>query len=334
MHESLENARELMLQVEREAHKAIIGMDEVVRFSLITLCAGPGSHILFEGVPGVGKTQLVKTIAAAVNVEFSRIQMMPDTQPHDVTGYELLDQRTNTYHFKRGPVFASFVLADEINRATSKTASAMLEAMQEGQVTTDFSGAFKLPEPFMVFATQNPIEQEGTYELAEAQKDRFLMKVLVNYPTHEEAIKISELNTRTDREPVRHIMSSEDVRRIRLDIEKHVHVDADVMDRTMRLVELSRPESSDIKRVKEAVRQGASPRAQIGLIRAARARAVTEGRDFVTPQDVIKLALPVLRHRILFDRPARTPAGREEQFVSLVHEILDATFAAREVKWA
>ncbi|MCC7418430.1 MAG: MoxR family ATPase [Acidobacteria bacterium] len=334
MHESLETARDLLLQVEKEAHKAIVGMDEVVRSCLICLCAGQGSHILFEGVPGVGKTQLVKTIAAAVNVEFSRIQMMPDTQPHDVTGYELLDQRTNTYHFKRGPVFASFVLCDEINRATSKTASAMLEAMQEGQVSTDFSGAFRLPEPFMVFATQNPIEQEGTYELAEAQKDRFLFKVLVNYPTHEEAIRIADLNTRTDREPIRHVLSSDDVRRIRVDIEKHVHVDADVMDRTMRLVELTRPETSDIKRVREQVRQGASPRAQIGIVRAARARAITEGRDFVTPQDVIRLALPVLRHRILFDRPARTPAGREEQFVSLVHEILDAAFAAREVTWA
>jgi MoxR-like ATPase len=334
MHESLENSRELIRQVEKETHKAIIGMDEVIRYTLICLCSGQGSHVLFEGVPGIGKTQLVKTIASAVNVEFSRIQMMPDTQPHDVTGYELLDQRTNTYHFKRGPVFASFVLADEINRATSKTASAMLEAMQEGQVTTDFSGAFKLPEPFMVFATQNPIEQEGTYELAEAQKDRFLMKVIVNYPTHEEAIKISELNTRTDRDPVKHILSSEDVKRIRLDIEKHVHVDNDVMDCTMRLVELTRPETSTIKRVKEQVRQGASPRAQIGLIRVARTRAITEGRDFVTPQDIIKLALPVLRHRVMFDRPARTPAGREEQFVSLIHEILDVTFASREVKWA
>ncbi len=327
MHESLETARRQMFALEQEAHKTIVGMDEVIRLTLICLCSGRGSHILLEGVPGTGKTELVKTIAAAVHVEFSRIQLMPDTQPHDISGYELLDQRTNEYYFKRGPIFASFVLADEVNRATSKTASAMLEAMQEGQVSTDFSGAFKLPQPFMVFATQNPIEQEGTYELAEAQKDRFLMKVLVHYPTHEEAVRIAELNATSDREPVQHLLNNEQILQIRLDIERHVHIDPDVTRQAMRVVELTRPDGSTMAAVRDNVKQGGSPRAQIGLVRAAKARAVLEGRDYVTPRDIITLARPILRHRVLFDRPARSPTGREEQFVSLMDEVIDAAFA-------
>ncbi len=327
MHDSLETARRHMMALEAEAHKTIVGMDEVIRLTLICLCSGRGSHILLEGVPGIGKTELVKTIAAAVHVEFSRIQMMPDTQPHDISGYELLDQRTNDYYFKRGPIFASFVLADEINRATSKTASAMLEAMQEGQVSTDFSGSFDLPQPFMVFATQNPIEKEGTYELAEAQKDRFLMKALVGYPTHEEAVRIAELNASSHREPVHQVLNAEQILQIRRDIEDHVYVEPDVMRRAMRLVEFTRPDGSEVALARDTVKQGASPRAQIGLIRAGKARAVIEGRDYVTPRDLIALARPVLRHRLLFDRPARTPGAREEQFSQLMDAVLDATFA-------
>ena len=334
MDESLETARRQMIALEEEVHKMIIGMDEVIRLTLICLCSGRGSHILLEGVPGIGKTELVKTIAAAVNVEFSRIQLMPDTQPHDISGYELLDQRTNKYYFKHGPIFASFVLADEINRATSKTASAMLEAMQEGQVSTDFSGAFQLPQPFMVFATQNPIEQEGTYELAEAQKDRFLMKALVNYPTHEEAVCIAELNSMSDRKSVKPLLDSEQILKIRLNIERHVHVESEVIRQAMRLVELTRPDSSTVKVVRDDVKQGGSPRAQIGLIRAAKARAVFEERDYVTPQDIITLAKPILRHRVLFDRPARSPVGREEQFVSMLDQVIDTVFSSQDLAHA
>lgn len=331
MTKTLDEIRELLLRLRVEVHKHIIGQDDVIDLMLIAIFAGQGGHILLEGVPGTGKTELIKTFALATDVGFSRVQMTPDLLPGDITGIEIYNPKTGEFEFKHGPLFANFVLIDELNRGTPKVASGLLEAMQEAQVTTVFSEeTFILSEPFMVFATQNPIEQDGTYELAEAQADRFLMKVRMSYPTHEESLKIARLNAASEKPMIEKVMNGQDILDIRLVIEGGVYIGDALWDKIVRMVELTRPEMSEIAQENDYVQVGASPRAPTALVRAARVLAVMGGRDFVTPQDILRLARPILRHRIKFDGRLVRKGKREKRLDDLLKAIFRQVFTRAE----
>jgi MoxR-like ATPase len=278
-----------------EVGKALVGQKEVVDAVLVALLAG--GHVLIEGVPGLGKTLLVRALARTFTGSFGRIQFTPDLMPADVTGHTLYDPKNQVFTARRGPVFVNLLLADEINRAPAKTQAALLEVMQEGQVTIE-GRAHPLEPPFMVLATQNPIEQEGTYALPEAQLDRFLVKVRIDYPSQaEEATMIRQvtdgkIGDRLDVDAVSELVKPATVVTLQR-IAASLRVDDAVLDYALRLVRATRNWAGVVA--------GAGPRGGISLIRAARGAALLEGRDYVTPDDVKKMALPALRHRI---RPA------------------------------
>ena len=278
--------------VREEVSKAFIGQPDVLDQILIALLAG--GHVLIEGVPGLGKTLLVRALAQALELTYARVQFTPDLMPGDVSGHAVYDPKTESFKIRRGPVFTHLLLADEINRAPAKTQSALLEVMQENQVTIE-GKAFPLNPPFLTLATQNPVEQEGTYPLPEAQLDRFLLKVLIDYPQLEDEKRMVEAIT-TGRSAgdfnlsqVPRVMSGTEV----VEVQKAVAaitVDPQVIDYAVRIVAATRKWPG--------IALGAGPRGSIALVRAARAQAVLSGRDFVTPDDVREIARPALRHRI------------------------------------
>ena len=272
--------------------QAFIGQTEVLEQILIALLAG--GHVLIEGVPGLGKTLLVRALAQALELDYARVQFTPDLMPSDVSGHAVYDPKTESFKIRRGPVFTNLLLADEINRAPAKTQSALLEVMQEGQVTIEGRG-FALTPPFLTLATQNPVEQEGTYPLPEAQLDRFLLKVLIDYPQLEdekrmvESITIGRTASDFNLSQVPRVLSGAEV----VELQKAVaaiNVDPQVIDYAVRIVAATRKWPG--------IALGAGPRGSIALVRAARALAVLSGRDFVTPDDVREIARPALRHRI------------------------------------
>ncbi len=287
-----QQANELAGALRQELGRVFVGQRAVVEHTLCALIAG--GHILLEGVPGLGKTLLVKALARTFGGSFSRIQFTPDLMPADVTGHTLFDTRTSQFVIRRGPVFANLVLADEINRAPAKTQAALLEVMQEAQVTIE-GKTIPLPPPFLVLATQNPIEQEGTYALPEAQLDRFLLKVLIDYPSldEERALVAASCSGRTgdklDVEAVRQVATPEQLIALQ-QIAAGLKVDESVLDYAIRIARSTREWSG--------IAVGAGPRGAIALVRAARAAALLGGRDYVTPDDVKRMALPALRHRI------------------------------------
>lgn len=298
--------QEKIIQCEQEIGKGIIGQKEVIRQVMLAMLAG--GNVLLEGMPGLGKTMLVRTISEVLALSFKRIQFTPDLMPSDVTGTNIMvkEEGRSSFRFEKGPIFANLVLADEINRATPKTQSALLEAMQEHTVTVG-TESHRLEEPFLVLATQNPIEQEGTYPLPEAQLDRFLFKILVPFPDKEELRGIVNLTEGTDKPVITSIMSGEELLAARSLVAQIPIADA-VMDYILDLVMATHKENPYI-------REGASPRAAQAIIRTARARAFMEGRFNVAFEDVKSVAYPVLRHRILLSFDAISEAITEDAII-------------------
>lgn len=282
---------------EEEIGKGIIGQRAIIRQVLLAILSD--GNILLEGVPGLGKTELVKAVSKVLSVSFSRIQFTPDLMPADVTGTNLIikEEGNNVFQFEPGPVFANIVLADEINRATPKTQSALLEAMQEKTVTVGKT-TYELPKPFMVLATQNPIENEGTYPLPEAQLDRFLFKLLVEFPSKEELKQIMDITITNEKVELSSVMNGNDIIEIRTAIRDMPVSDA-VMDYALSLVVATHRQTADAPEVtKKYVANGASPRAAQAIIKTAKARAFMEGRYNVAFEDIQFVAYPALRHRL------------------------------------
>ncbi len=295
---------------------AIVGQTEVVEQLLIGLLAG--GHCLLEGVPGLGKTLLVRTLGQALSLQFRRVQFTPDLMPSDILGTEILeeDHGTGRRHFKfqPGPVFTNLLLADELNRTPPKTQAALLEAMQEH--TVSYAGVtHELPEPFFVLATQNPLEQAGTYPLPEAQLDRFLLHVRVDYPSENEERDILIGTTGAAQKAVPSVMSGAQVRELQA-LVREVHVGADLLDWINRLVRATRPQLSESPDVRQYVKWGAGPRAGQSLVLASKARALLHGRYAATREDVMALAAPVLRHRLLLSFSAEAEGRSADDVVA------------------
>ena len=301
-----------IMECEQEIGKGIIGQREVIRQVMLALLSG--GNVLLEGMPGLGKTMLVRTISQVFLLSFKRIQFTPDLMPGDVTGTNIMvkEEGKSSFRFERGPVFANLVLADEINRATPKTQSALLEAMQEHTVTVG-TESFRLEEPFLVLATQNPIEQEGTYPLPEAQLDRFLLKVLVKFPGKEELRGIVGLTEGQEPPKIRGLLNREELLEAKKLISRIPLADA-VLDYILELVMATHEENPYI-------REGASPRAAQAMIRASRARAFMEDRLNVSFEDVKSVAYPVLRHRLVLNFDAVSEGVSEDD---VIRQIIDA----------
>lgn len=305
-------AERFAVMLEEGLARTLIGQRHLVRSMIIALLTD--GHLLVEGVPGLAKTLAIKSLSRLVNADFSRIQFTPDLLPADVTGTLVYNHAKESFVVKKGPIFAHFVLADEINRAPAKVQSALLEAMQERQVTIGET-TYPLDEPFMVMATQNPIEEEGTYPLPEAQLDRFMMKVLVDYPTEEEETEVVRLNMESRMPELSALVGREDILAARKAV-RQVHTDDKIIRYAVSIATATRqPERIGLDTFKPMIRYGASPRASIYLILAARAEAFTEGRDFVLPEDVRSVAHDVLRHRIGLSYEAEAERISSDQIV-------------------
>lgn len=325
----LTTVRQLNQHVEREAlfvrdlrteiNKMMVGQQKLVDRMLIALLAD--GHILLEGVPGLAKTLLVKTTADAIQGEYARIQFTPDLLPADLVGTQVYNPRTAEFSVHQGPIFANLVLADEINRAPAKVQSALLEAMQERQVTIGDT-TYKMEPLFLVLATQNPIEQEGTYPLPEAQVDRFMLKVLVDYPTRTEERLIIDRMTGATLPAINPVVTPAQILQARETV-KRIYVDDKIKEYVLDLVITTRqPGSNGLSDLNNLINIGASPRASISLISAARAHAFLNGRGFVTPEDIKEMAPDVLRHRIITTYEAEAENINSDQ---IVRRILDYT---------
>jgi MoxR-like ATPase len=285
-----------ILDIKNEVNKVIVGQNDMIEALIIGLISD--GHILLEGVPGLAKTTAVNTLAKALGLVFKRIQFTPDLLPSDLVGTEIYDQTTNEFKVKKGPIFTNLLLADEINRAPAKVQSALLEVMQEKQVTIA-NDTFKIDKPFLVLATQNPVEQEGTYNLPEAQLDRFMLKVVIDYNTKDEELEIVQKVTSSIKQNIEQIITKEDIDQFKTDIE-NIHVDKEVVQYMVDIVFATRePQNYGIEEIKDYIQFGASPRGSIDLYKASKARAYINGKDFVTPHDVASVVKSVLRHRIV-----------------------------------
>lgn len=320
--ETLKRFREKSGQVFEQINRDMIGQQEVVQHAVIAMITG--GNVLLEGVPGVGKTRLVRAIGRVFGLPFSRIQFTPDLMPSDVTGTNVMtrDEKGNTvYRFQPGPIFSNIVLADEINRATPKTQSALLEAMQEHMVSV--AGVdHRLEEPFFVLATQNPVEQEGTYPLPEAQMDRFMFKLVVGFPTVEELEKIVLMTQQTMEETSEQVLDAETLLQMRA-LAKQIPVLPELLTYTMRLVSATHEDSAEKAEVTgQYIALGASPRACQALITAAKARALMDGRFNVSKEDIDTLAYPVLRHRIKLNYAAMAERKTADMLIAeLIREV-------------
>jgi MoxR-like ATPase len=320
---SLDRVADVAARLERELGKAIVGQQRVIREILIAFLAG--GHCLLRGVPGLAKTLLIKTLAEAVRLQFNRIQFTPDLMPSDILGAEVIEEDRSTgkrvIRFIRGPIFANILLADEINRTPPKTQAALLEAMQEYQVTVG-GERYPLERPLFVLATQNPIEQEGTYPLPEAQLDRFMFNVVIEYPSAEEERRILSMTTGTADPRIDVVASGDEIERLH-GLVRDVPAAENVVDYAARIVRATRPTDEQAPEfVRKWVRWGAGPRAGQSLLLGGKARALLEGRLVVDFEDVSAVALPVLRHRVLMNFQAEADGIDSDE---IVRKLLDAT---------
>ena len=317
--------RELNVRIEQQStfvtnlttgmDRVIVGQKHLVDSLLISLLSD--GHILLEGVPGLAKTLAIKTLSQLIDAKYSRIQFTPDLLPADVVGTMIYSQKEEAFQVKKGPVFANFVLADEINRAPAKVQSALLEAMQEHQVTIG-DNTFKLPTPFLVMATQNPIEQEGTYQLPEAQVDRFMLTVIIDYPTQEEEKKIMRENLVGGLPQVMPVTTAEEIMRAR-EVVSQVYIDEKIEQYIADIVFATRyPDRYNLKELSDLITFGGSPRASINLAKAARAYAFIKHRGYVVPEDVRAVAHDVLRHRVGLSYEAEANNVTAEEIVSKI----------------
>ena len=311
----------LMHDVVDQVGRRIVGQNYMIERLLISILTG--GHVLLEGVPGLAKTLAVRTLAETISTSFQRIQFTPDLLPADILGTQIYDQSNGQFSIKKGPIFANIILADEINRAPAKVQSALLEAMQEKQVTIGGT-TYKLEEPFLVLATQNPIEQEGTYPLPEAQVDRFMLKLHVGYPTREEEKEILRRMASGDAIAVRQVATPQEIMSARRRI-SDLYMDERIVDYIVQIVHTTRfPAESGLKDLAPLIEYGASPRATLALAQASRAHAFLRGRGFVTPEDVKAIAPDVLRHRVLTTYEAE---AEEVTSDAIVARVLDTVAA-------
>jgi len=293
--------------IKQEIKKRIIGHENLIDAMIIALITN--EHILIEGVPGIAKTTAIKTLAEVCNLDFKRIQFTPDLLPSDITGVEIYNPKTNEFQIKKGPIFSNIILADEINRAPAKVQSALLEAMQERQVTIA-EETFKLDTPFMVLATQNPIEQEGTYPLPEAQLDRFMMKIIVGYNSIDEEVEIVKMLQKNIH--INKIVNKKDIEELKT-IHQNIHIDEELIRYIAQIVNKTREKN-------EYVEFGASPRATISLFKASKARAMLKNKNYVTPIDIIESAKDVLRHRIILNYKAEADEITTDKIIENILE--------------
>lgn len=304
-----------VLSIRSSIKKVIVGQDEMVKLIIAALLAD--GHVLIEGVPGVAKTLTAKLVAKSVNAGFSRVQFTPDLMPSDVLGTPVFNPREANFEFKKGPVFSNIVLVDEINRAPAKTQSALLEIMEERQATVD-GKSYPMASPFMVLATQNPVEQEGTYRLPEAQLDRFLFKILVPYPSETEEMGIlsqfHQMGNASALDMISPVLNAEQINNLRKQIKLQV-MEEKLLQFVARLVHQTRNNKS--------IYLGASPRASIAIMNASKAIAAMQGRDFVTPDDILSVAIPVLRHRIILSPDKEMEGVSEDDVIRQIIQGMD-----------
>ncbi len=306
--------------IKKEVKKIIVGQEELIDSLLVGLIAD--GHILVEGVPGLAKTTAINAISKALGVNFKRVQFTPDLLPSDVTGTEIYNPKDGEFSIKKGPIFTNLLLADEINRAPAKVQSALLEVMQERQVTIG-DRTFKIDEPFLVMATENPVEQEGTYRLPEAQLDRFMLKVLVGYNTLQEELEIVNRVAISGFEKVEAVASIEDLEKIKEDFKK-IHVDDAIKEYMIKIIFATRnPKEYGVDEVDDYISFGASPRASIDLYKASCAIALIRGNDFVTPLDISYIATSVLRHRVILNYKAQAKNIKTEDIIQKILENID-----------
>ena len=306
-------------ELRNEISNVIVGQHDLIDKILISVISN--GHILLEGVPGLAKTLTINTVASLINAEFKRIQFTPDMLPADLLGTLIYNQKTGEFNTKKGPIFSNIILADEINRAPSKVQSALLESMQERQVTIG-EETFKLSTPFLVLATQNPIEQEGTYPLPEAQVDRFMMKVIVDYPSITEEKEILERASTISKNKIKSIVKSKTI----LDAQElvnEIYIDSKIADYILNIVFATRePDKFSLSKLSDLITFGASPRASINLVLASKAKAFIDGRGYVIPEDVKYVAKDILRHRILLSYEAEAEEISSEDIINqLLQEI-------------
>ncbi|MFQ5411371.1 MAG: AAA family ATPase [Phycisphaerae bacterium] len=313
--ESVKAASEPFSRLQQEIGKIIVGQEDMIKHMLIGVLSN--GHILLEGVPGLAKTMSVSCLARGINTGFQRLQFTPDLLPADLVGTLIYQPQSGEFSVKKGPIFANIILADEINRAPAKVQSALLESMQEHQVTIGDT-TYPLPEPFLVLATQNPIEQEGTYPLPEAQVDRFMLKVTVGYPTpQEERIILDRMAMTQPDQSISPVMKPEDIIQARRAVDE-IYIDDKIMDYIVSLVVATRDPSTVNLDIGHLIQYGASPRASIMLTLGAKATAFLAGRGFVTPQDVKDIAPAVLRHRIIISYEAEAEDQTSDDLVKLI----------------
>ena len=311
------NLHNKIVELKEEISKGVIGQDEMVNSILIGLLTN--GHILLEGVPGLAKTTTVKTIAQTIDLNFKRIQFTPDLLPSDIIGVQIFDMKTNEFKIKKGPIFTNLLLADEINRAPAKVQSALLEVMQERQVTIA-DDTFKIETPFLVLATQNPIEQEGAYTLPEAQLDRFMFKIVVSYNTKEQEYEIAKKVTMNSFEEISKIIDKNTLEILKNEV-KNIHIDKELEEYIIDIIDATRnPKNYDLAELSDIIHFGASPRATIDMFKAVKANAYLRGNDYVSPIDIALVVKDVLRHRIILTYEAM---AQEINIDDVIQKILE-----------